>query len=403
MKYIIITCCLLLLLATGLAQKSASEDSLKPLPDRIYIGDLSDLRKMKRDTTHHWAQFFEMGAVPDPVPAKTGPVNLKLMVIPWVECDNAQMHIEKIYGLECAGPLDWSFEAKYRDTLYFDVPVIVSDTDGNSGLEFYAECYPYTYRARYSFAVIADTIYCHNGAAPSFERLRRDRHPETLPPPDPDRFKPKPDTTTYQYQKRTGRYDKDGNFIPQDSVVEEELSPFKRAALKYNWQPGDTTVGWYREDDGEYRLITIEEGKEIAEQRQIARQQAEMRELEKEPLTEYSGQHFKVGDTDYYRQRGEYKFHIEEAIPDSEIEAYLLRRLDSVKTAENKDYDITLDLRDPEHFRVATSLIDSLIPTDSTDYYRAIVKWKTRSQLKDAKILHHITGRPPTVPRDRSK
>ena len=44
------------------------------------------------------------------------------------------------------------------------------------------------------------------------------------------------------YYKRTGHFDKEGNLIPQDSVVEEELSQFGREARKYNWQPGDTTV-----------------------------------------------------------------------------------------------------------------------------------------------------------------
>lgn len=63
---------------------------------------------------------------------------------------------------------------------------------------------------------------------------------------------------------------------------------------------------------------------------------------------------------------------------------YTQRIIDSANVAKNQDYDITIHLRNVSDSEFVVGLVDSLIPTDSAGYYRAIVKWGVIMELRES-------------------
>ena len=126
-----------------------------------------------------------------------------------------------------------------------------------------------------------------------------------------------------------------------------------------------------------------------------------MRNLERTPLTDESRQVISLDGTVYVRYRGEAKFHIVEGTTDPI--AHAKQVMDSVRIAENKDYDITIDLRDSDDSEFVKNLVDTLMPTEQQGFFRAVVKWQTIMQLRDNAIEFYPTDRGSREPQDNSE
>jgi hypothetical protein len=125
---------------------------------------------------------------------------------------------------------------------------------------------------------------------------------------------------------------------------------------------------------------------------------AKMRNLERAPLTDYPSEIISLDGTMYVRYRGETKFHKVEGTTDPV--AHGKKVIDSIRIAEGKEYDLTIDLRDPDNYELIKNLVDTLMPTDQPGFFRAMVKWNIIMELRDQGIEFYKTQEGPPKPRD---
>jgi hypothetical protein len=107
-----------------------------------------------------------------------------------------------------------------------------------------------------------------------------------------------------------------------------------------------------------------------------------MRMMEDSPLTHNRRQTVEIEGRWFVRDSGETKFRRVEAKTDEQLRVDAQRYWDSLAAnPPGNQYDVILDLRDPEHYGFAKSLLDSLIPADSVGFYRAVMDRPTLIKL----------------------
>jgi len=122
-----------------------------------------------------------------------------------------------------------------------------------------------------------------------------------------------------------------------------------------------------------------------------------MRSLERTPLTDAPREVIFLDGTAYVRYRGETKFH--PVAPTTDPLAHAQRMTDSIRIEENREYDLTIDLRDPADYQFVRGLVDTLMPTERVGFYRTVVRWKTIMQLREHGIDFYKTKNGPPKPR----
>lgn len=381
----------------GISQADTSEMTLEELLKLYGIS-------LPRSTWLPLDVFME----PSPLPSEPGEVNIRLMVVAYQACDEVRFKISKIQNLEFLGPDVSSFSVTPHDTVTYDLSVIVPAND-TSGLEFDVFCDRVFHKATIWFETTGDSIrwsvdppwgpYGH----PDTWQRRTTPRPER-PPQEPEPYK---GPTT-----RRGFEDRDGNFIPRDSLEPGMVIGYYD--LDSNWvrvpnpadslivRPGrkrgqkpDSTRAWCQDEDDNWHYGAKDSLRQVYQEHQekiqLEKRLEQMREMEKTPLTEYTHQTFSLGGKMYERRQGEYKF---TEVTDRRPPPNRYWK-DSVEMASGRTRDYTLDLRQPEHYDKASSEIDSLIPTDSTGIYRAhLTRAQIRMLEKEGIILRRTHDKP---------
>jgi len=117
------------------------------------------------------------------------------------------------------------------------------------------------------------------------------------------------------------------------------------------------------------------------------RQLGRMRMLERSPLTDQERQWIVIDNRWFVRERGETKFRRVEGRTDEQIRADAQRYWDSLAAnPPDSVYDVILDLRDPDDYDFAKSLLERLLPTDSVGFFRAVMNRPTLMKLTNRGI-----------------
>lgn len=323
-------------------------------------------------------------------PVSPGPVVLRMIVTPLVECDKIQVEITEIDNLVYNGPLVLEALASKDQDVGFEFSLIIPAND-TSGLDF---------KVSGGGMVVLDNAYWVSiGAEVEFHRGNPRRYPSALYPPKPQRGIRVIDSSEIAAAKNPhgkqtrGYLDKDGTFIAADSMPRKE----KINKFVSNFVPGDTTVVWYRNDSGGLYPVKLSE---LPTKRE--RDLEEMRDLEKTPLTDYDRQDVLVDGEVWYRDRGEHKFRKAQSTTDPIGTAS--RELDSIRALHlNQTYDVILDLRDESDYEFVHSLEAKLQPTDSVGLYRATIIRSDLKLIEDRRIKYSIYPRYPSQPTARSR
>lgn len=98
----------------------------------------------------------------------------------------------------------------------------------------------------------------------------------------------------------------------------------------------------------------------------------QMREIEQTPLVDTDEQAFLLNGQIWVRARGEYDFHLAETTTDIEGDIRQ-RQAELERLGRDVRYDLTLDLRNPQHLQAAENLGLNLIPMEPAGYFHAIV------------------------------
>ena len=323
--------------------------------------------------------FFEVHHELKPQPSGFGPTTLYINVIPHINCENIVLQISKKDDVLYNGPE--TITIPYIDSMVIFKLDIELNKD-TSGIQFYVGNGGQLHIPIHTYWVVEqDTVKSFNGDPRTFlsTQLRNkkqkvitveDRRMAEGGPIDPD------GVGTYYYT------DGKGNRISEDEY--KKRHPGSRKVYAEDEGLDDTAYVWQKGDDG--LLYQIKKSDlPTKEEQKIKQQQEKRRKLEEAPLTEYDKQDILVGDTLYSRYRGEYKFHIEEPIRNPG--EYLRKKHDSLRVLENeKTYELTLDLRDPQEFEYVKGLVDSLIPMEEESIYRTVTNGAVLQQLRANKI-----------------
>ncbi len=259
-----------------------------------------------------------------------------------VSCDEITVSVETVSGLTYFGETYWTVPFKDKIETNYSFDVIIPDND-TCGLKITLSCGDYSNTINRYFITTSDSVEMIRGM-PSI-------YPEGFIRP-----------------KFEGRI---GNVIPGEFPEDDSL---------YGIPENPTLIDYQKE---EYTQLTKEEA-----------QLRKMHWLEREPLTDKDIQYHSIGNIRYERKRGESKFTIIKTYTEEEIQEQHLKRLDSLKAnPPNHLYDMTINLTNKEDYEFVKQLVDSLIPTDSIGFFRAIVNKSMLNKLTFNKIKYDRTNR----------
>jgi hypothetical protein len=119
---------------------------------------------------------------------------------------------------------------------------------------------------------------------------------------------------------------------------------------------------------------------------------ANMRSLERSPLIDEERQNVEIEGRWFVRERGETKFRRIQGKTLEELRAETQHFYGSLEAyPPDSTHDVILDLRDSANYDFAKSLLDSLIPTDSVGFYRAVMNRPTLMKLDQHGIRFWLT------------
>ena len=130
-------------------------------------------------------------------------------------------------------------------------------------------------------------------------------------------------------------------------------------------------------------------------------QLAGMRKREQSPLVDADCEPWSVDDRHFIRHRGESRFRPVETFTLDQARERAQRKRDSLEVAQaHITYEVLVDLRNPADSLWVAAHVDSLIPTDSTGFYRIKINKRTWRQMGEAGVPWWETStRKPPVPR----
>lgn len=174
-------------------------------------------------------------------------------------------------------------------------------------------------------------------------------------------------------------YDEFGNETDQEGAIRA----LRNKANVMGYYPVPDGWVWVRDDTGGVYAISPEEKQRRREREQIEKYSSDIDPLDstQAPLLDADGQTIQIHGEFWTRRRGERAFHKEEVITD--LHAHDERTADSMRAwADTTEFDVILDLRNPDHYNAADAMLDKLEPTDSVGYYRTNATGRTLKQLR---------------------
>jgi len=311
-------------------------------------------------------------------------------------CEEITIEVTEVDNLGYTGPTSWHWSASPDDTVWFDLNLVVPSYD-TSGLALAARCTAGTKGIVAYFIAGGSRFHFDEGNPRTAFRA-----PVVGKPSNPGRHHPPLPPEDANPSGHLGYIDKDGNYIEADSVPPREKAAMEIAMEKYNFQPGDTTMLWVRDEEDNPMLVKKAKWNALYDSLSAEAKIARLHEMEKEPLTGKTAQVVQVGDALYIRHEGEYEFELAETYASRE-EARKSRR----NRPRSDSVDLVLDLRDSLDYEYAEELIDSLIPMERAGYYRVVIPFEIMKQLRARPIQYEnypvYPGDPPSWPEKKEK
>lgn len=282
-------------------------------------------------------------------------------------CDPLMMTVYPFDGLTYTGPE--TLLVPYRtENPYSTVWELTLPPNDTSYLVFREECDSVAYHYGITFVTTGDTLFTRWGTGGRDGELVFEWTFRHWPDPREDLERAKREWEEEQKRLKV-------EYPPEGTMTTGKTTPDAAMLSKLrSLSPEDSAVFVTLSERGKKRFL-------------------KMRNLERSPLTDATREVIGVDGTMYVRYRGETKFHIVE--PTTDPMTHGKKFMDSLRIAQNKDYDLTVDLRNPDDYEFIDNLVDTLVPTEQTGFFRAVVKWKIIMQLRDRSIDFYKTEQQP--------
>ncbi len=265
-------------------------------------------------------------------------------------CQELDVSIEELRGVEYTGPMQWSGSAVMGEPWSTRLRLTVPYGD-TTGIVVRTTCSEWGERIWPLYFVFpgGDSVGITDG------------DPREWPDPDP-----LPDSVLrrrdYEQQQRYIERMKQATPPPSGGTTRSSISI----------APEDSALADSLSETGKRRLVV-------------------MRAKERRPLVDHEREFFEVGGRWFVRERGDDRFRRAETYTDAQIKERHERYLDSLKAnPPGNVYHVYVNLSDPDDYEFVRSLVDSLVPTGDEGYYHIRTTKDVAAKIESRCIPHHI-------------